>query len=168
MNKWFLLLLVVGLAAVGWFNRERISDLFDHKPPVEEAPPVVVKPPATPNPASDSVALARQTYPALAKPGSAFNIRFVADYNQKKASDPDYLAQADWPMQLAAQTARELGGGALPPAGTTTHLPANHLSGTALNSASPHPGGSPTPPLLLPGLQGSSLDAPAHRSGPAH
>ena len=68
MNKWLLLLILIGLGVAGWMNRDRISELLgQHK---EEEPAAATPAPvATPNPAPDSIALARKTYPALAQSG---------------------------------------------------------------------------------------------------
>ena len=136
MNKSVLLLVVIGLAVAGWMNRETISGWVaqrsggvtetDEPAPAAEpvtapaTPAVSVKSaakPATPNPAPQAVAQARQTYPALATAGSPFNARFVALYNESKASNPNFLAGPNWPMQLAERTAKELGVAAMPRSG---------------------------------------------------
>lgn len=166
MNKWLLLLVVGGLAVAGWVNRDTISDWLGHKTAAGEAPPegATPPPPVTPNPATASVELAKRTYPDLGVQGSAFNIRFVIDYNQKKASDPNFLGRPDWPMVLAAQTATELGGGPLPAGGMAPPYPGGPLGGTASNYR-PLPYGPTPTPGMLPGLQGSVLDATPTRSG---
>jgi hypothetical protein len=156
MNKWLLLLVVIGLAVAGWMNREMISGLLGHKPAVEAPADESGNAPATPNPATESIALARKTYPALAVQGSVFNMRFVGYYNEVKGSNPGFLAQANWPMLLAERTAKEL-------TGAPTPVPANHLTGSALDPQKPKGPGmigpTPTPVFLPPGLQGSALDA---------
>lgn len=48
-------------------------------------------------------------YPALAEKGSAFNEAFIALYQEKKASEPTFLQQADWPWRLASQVAEVSG-----------------------------------------------------------
>jgi len=133
MNKSVLLLVVIGLAVAGWMNRETISGWVaqrsggvtetDEPAPAAEpvtapaTPAVSVKSAAKPNPAPQAVAQARQTYPALATAGSPFNARFVALYNESKASNPNFLAGPNWPMQLAERTAKELGVAAMPRSG---------------------------------------------------
>jgi thiol-disulfide isomerase/thioredoxin len=54
------------------------------------------------------------TYPALAKAGSPFNRKFIALFNEVRASDPDFLTRPNWPLLLAERTAKELGGGVMP------------------------------------------------------
>lgn len=162
MNKWILLLLVGGLAAAGWLNRERISEFLRPKT-IEETELPAVTPPSTPNPAIESTALAKRTYPALAMQGSAFNTRFVALFNELKVSNPDFLAQPNWPLELAERTAKELGGGVVP---LGTPVP-NHMVGGLSTPKGGTPKPTATPALMLPGLQGSSLDKPASKS-PSH
>jgi hypothetical protein len=164
MNKWLLLLIVAGLAVAGWYNRDKISQLLEHKPAaaIEAAA-------ATPNPATESRAMAMRTYPALGIKDSPFNRRFIADYNELATSDPKFLLQPDWPMQLAARTARELGAGALPASGMPPPPGPPRLAGSLLDHKSgppPPPWASPTPSMLPGGLQGSSLDAPARSTHP--
>jgi protein disulfide-isomerase len=113
MNKPLLLLVIIGLAVVGWFNRETISGWVVKKTAEVTQSPVFGRHSATPNPARESAALATRLYPELAKGGSAFNLRFVALYNEMKLSDPNLLAQPNWPIQLAERTVRELGGGSI-------------------------------------------------------
>jgi len=130
MNKSILLLVVVGLAVAGWLHRETISGWMAQRTagegPAEDAsqspeagsPGNPVKPSVTPNPAAEAVAQARKIYPALAKAGSAFNLHFVALFNEMRVSNSALLAHSDWPIQLAERTAKELGGGALPRSGS--------------------------------------------------
>ena len=126
MNKWLLLLIVGGLAAVGWFHHETISEWVAQKTgraipsPELEQLDKPGRPAATPNPAADSVAQARRIYPALAKAGSPFNLRFVALFKEMQASNPDFLAKPDWPIRLAERTAKDLGGAAMPRSGSGT------------------------------------------------
>jgi hypothetical protein len=93
MNKWLLLLVVIGLAVAGWMNREMISRLLGHRSAVEAPADDAGRALATPNPATESIALARRTYPALAVQGSVFNMRFVGYYNEVKAGNPDFLTR---------------------------------------------------------------------------
>ena len=164
MNKWLLLLIVAALAVAGWFRRDQVMAFLASKGALQAVGlPTPAPPFATPNPAPDSIALAKQAYPALGKEGSPFNRRFVALYNSLKESDPQFLAQPDWPVRLAERTAMELGGGAMPVPGMATPPVVVHLEGTALDkpagrrpvSGTPSPdGGSsldqkPTPPIRL-------------------
>jgi len=108
-------------------------------------------PPMTPNPAAESVVLAKKAYPALAKEGSAFNKKFVALYNSLKDSDPNFLAQPDWPVLLAQRTATELGGGAMPLPGAAA-APAMSSQPFASKLDPKHPAGTTPAPI------GSALD----------
>lgn len=164
MNKWFLLLVVIALAATGWVNRDKISALLRHQfQGANSSLSSVLAPtaPATPHPAAESVAQARKAYPALAVANSPFNKKFVELYNNTKQTNPEFLIQPDWPMQLAAQTARELTS-TVPSA---TGLPPTELSGSPLNSRpqGAAPGYTVPPTVQLPGFKGSALD---QRPGP--
>lgn len=159
MNKWTLLLILIGLGAVGMLNRDKISAYIGHKP-AETAEASATPVPITPNPAQDSISKARVTYPALAVENSAFNKKFVELYNAKKTSDPEFLAAADWPMKIAQQAAE-----ALAPKGAN-YQPPTEASKSALNARPPNAVGSTVPPSVqLPGLKGSALDQrpPARR-----
>jgi hypothetical protein len=149
MNKWFLLLVLIGVGVAGWMNRETVSGWLGHKTTDQPSEPTG---PATPHPATESRALATRTYPALAVPGSPFNIRFLALYNDARASNPGLLTEANWPMQLAERTAKLVGNRAMP-------TPAANQFGSQLDM---RPGGTPgatvPPSVALPGLKGSSLD----------
>ena len=173
MNKWFLLLIAIGLAVTGWYRREMIAGWFGKTLPPSlssssesegASNPAAHTPPPTPNLALPALEQAKRTYPALTIPGSAFRQRFEADYAALKVSDPAFLARADWPIVLGARTATELGGGAMPVAATSTPAPASRLTGSDLDAKAAshgHKGGptpTPTPPLLPQGLKGSSLD----------
>lgn len=137
MNKWFLLLIVAGLAVAGWFNWDKITAFAVEKGYGKYLGAEPSPTPAGPNPAAASQAQAQKAYPALAIPGSPFNKKFLELY---KASDPAFLTQPDWPMLLAERTAKELGGGAMP-------VP-----------------GRPTPPIVFSPPLGSALD-PKHHTG---
>jgi hypothetical protein len=50
-------------------------------------------------------AKAMEKYPALGIEGSEFNKRFVAAYNQRRASNPQYFTNPRWPMSLADELA---------------------------------------------------------------
>ena len=156
MNKWLLLLIVVGLVVAGYLNREQLTALLaSHGVNVPFIPPPSTPVP-TPNPAAASIARVKKAYPALSKEGSAFNKKFVALYNSLKETDPALLARDDWPVELANRTAHELGGGAMPIPGSTPPPVMHPLGGTLLDKK---PKGGWTPP---PG--GSTLDQPAHQS----
>jgi hypothetical protein len=147
MNKWFLMLVLIGLGVAGWMNRDTISGWLGHKTTDQPAEPTG---PGTPHPAPESRALATKAYPSLAVPGSAFNIRFLALYNDTKVSNPGLLTQADWPMQLAERVAKQLG--------NATPGPSANQFGSQLDV---RPGGTPASvpqSVALPGLKGSSLD----------
>lgn len=152
MNKWTLLLILIGLGALGMINRDKISGYLTHKTAETEdasGTPAAV----TPNPASESIAKARKTYPALAVPNSAFNKKFVELYNAKKQSDPAFLASAEWPMQLAQDTANALG------AAVSSYQAPTEVSKSALNARPPFfAGPTAVPSVQLPGLKGSALD----------
>jgi len=170
MNRWFLLLVVIALVATGWFNREKVSGFLRPQPQAENTPVTSVLAPATPHPATESVALAGKTYPALTVANSPFNKRFVELYNNARQTNPQLLTQPDWPMLLAAQTARELTSRVPTAAGP----PPTELSGSPLNAKPP--GSSPAytvpPSVQLPGFKGSALDQrPAGRvsgASPSH
>jgi hypothetical protein len=149
MNKWTLLLILVGLGAVGMLNRDKISAYLGQKSESADATPA----PATPHPAQDSVAKARKTYPALAVPNSPFNKKFVELYNAKKASEPEFLVAADWPMKLADETAN-----ALTVSGTTFQPPTQGSSSSLNNRPANFAGPTAAPSVQLPGLKGSALD----------
>ena len=159
MNKWLLLLIVIGLAGVGWINRDKVSEFLSSRgiaiPILQPASTPV--PPTTPAPALEAKAQAVKAYPALGIQGSAFNRKFVALFNDLKDSDPDYLAQSDWPVRLAERTARELGDGAMPIAGSPTPRPV--MVPMQDNTLDPKPAHGATPPA-----GGSMLDQPPRRS----
>jgi len=155
MNKWTLILILIGLAVAGVINRDKISAYLGHKAGsiISSSTPEGAAG-ATPNPATDSIALARQRYPQLAVPNSQFNMHFVQLYNTTKNTDPYLLAQADWPMQLAERTARELGVGAITPTPPPTEMSTSSLNSRPVGWV----GGTVAPSVQLPGLKGSALD----------
>jgi hypothetical protein len=164
MNKWTLLLILVGLGAIGMLNRDKISASLGHKPAeTAEAsgePAPITPVPITPHPAQESIKKARAVYPALAVPDSVFNKKFIELFNAKKASDPEFLVAADWPMKLAQQAADSLGGA------VTTYQAPTEVSTSALNARPAKVVGSTVPPSVqLPGLKGSALDQrpPGHK-----
>ena len=149
MNKWTLLLILAGLGAVGMLNRDKISAYLANKSESADATPAA----GTPHPAQDSVAKARKAYPALAIANSPFNQKFVELYNAKKASEPEFLVAADWPMKLADETANALS------AAGTTFQPPTQASASSLNNRPPgFAGPTVAPSVQLPGLKGSALD----------
>ena len=177
MNKWFLLLILIGLGAVGWYNRETINGWFGRKTlgedgkyvnatPDPDAPPgpngpARPTPAPTPNLALASMDQAKKTYPALAMAGSAFQLKFKADYSELQRTNPGYLARPDWPIQLAGRTARELGGAEMPVVGGAAPAPSTtHLMGSGLDKHGPPgaPGASPAQLSGPSGLRGSALD----------
>jgi hypothetical protein len=169
MNKWFLLLIAIGLAVTGWYRRDMVAGWFGKTVTVDTSsssspesgePSNGARSPApTPNLALASLEQAKRTYPALTIPGSAFRRRFEADYAALKVNDPAFLARADWPILLGARTATELGGGAMPVVGgppPSPHPPVPPFTG---------PGGTPSPLHGPQGLKGSALDQkPAAKS----
>jgi hypothetical protein len=154
MNKWFLLLVIAGLAVGGWINREKIERLVGYKVSLRADPL------ATPHP-SPNYAAATKAFPPLGVQGSPFNIKFVELHNQLKASDPGFFAQEDWPMQLAQRTAQEVHF----VAAAATPAPTNF--GSSLDSRPAGPPGYTVPPTVqLPGMRGSALDQrPAPKNG---
>ena len=54
--------------------------------------------------AAQYAAVAR--YPELGKAGSSFNSRFVAVYRRRRAENPEYFDNPQWPLQLADEIAR--------------------------------------------------------------
>jgi hypothetical protein len=152
MNKWTFLLILIGLGALGMINRDKISGYLGKNPTeVAEVPATPV--PITPHPAQDSIKKARATYPALAVENSVFNRKFVELFNAKKASEPAFLASADWPMKLAQQAADALG------AKVPTYQAPTEASNSALNARPPGAAVSTVAPSVqLPGLKGSALD----------
>jgi glutaredoxin len=128
MKTFLGLLLVIGLLAVGWANRERIQQHLANRgavtetgevPSLPEIPPLAdlipttpqqVTPAATPHPAPEAQAQAKAIYPGLFVPNSALNQKFVALYKNAQASDPALLTSPEWPLQLADQAMVALGG----------------------------------------------------------
>jgi len=153
MNKWLLLLIVAGLGVAGWLNRDQIEEFLKTKGYWNLQAKLA---PATPNPALESVAMAKKTYPALGIANSPFNLRFVAHYNELKESDPNFLAQDNWPVLLAQRTADEMNATAMPP--PAAPAPVATFQPSALDSKPLKPGSTVPPTVQLPGLQGSPLD----------
>jgi protein disulfide-isomerase len=126
VNKSILLLLLIGVGVVGYLRRDTISELIKQRReqassssegetlPAGSTAPAIPRPPATPHPAQEAIAQARQAYPALAKGGSAFNLHFLALYNDARLHHPDLLVRPNWPIKLAEHTAKDLGGAAMP------------------------------------------------------
>jgi glutaredoxin len=116
------LLLVIGLLAVGWANRERIQEHLASRgvntdtkeiPPLTDLIPTPFRqdtPVATPHPAQQAQAQAKAIYPGLAVPNSALNQKFIALYKDTQASNPTLLTSPDWPLQLADKAMIALGG----------------------------------------------------------
>ena len=160
MTKWLLLLIVAGLAVAGWFNRDKFSSWTTTKASVEQ-----ILGPATPHPATASTALAIKAFPALGVEGSPFNKKFVQLFSEMKETNPAFLSQPDWPMQLAERTAHELGGAV---AAVPSATPAQ-MQGGLLDVRPPGgPVSTVAPRVQLPGFQGTSLDQrPAPRGKPS-
>ena len=62
-----------------------------------------------PHPASEAFQVAIATYPELGKKGSTFNRIFVDLVEQRKVKNPQSLTYANWPLEVAEDTARVLG-----------------------------------------------------------
>ena len=77
--------------------------------PLSCSPRQAVAPPATPHPAPESLQLAIQLYPELARKGSLFNRTFVDLVEQRKELNPRSLSYPSWPLELAGETARMIG-----------------------------------------------------------
>ena len=124
MKNVFRLLLVVGLLAAGWLNRDKLRGLrggpttlkdAEGEPPTTEVErSAAATPPPTPHPARDAQIAAAKAYPALGIPDSALNKKFRALYAQAQVSEPALLARPDWPLKLAERAAIALGGGPMP------------------------------------------------------
>lgn len=121
MNKIIGLLLVVGLVAAAYVNREKIAALRGGSPEeaeVSEESGVEVAPPSppnlTPHPARESQAQATKLYPGLGIPGSPLNKKFLALHAEARSTDPALLARPDWPLTLAERAMVALGGVPLP------------------------------------------------------
>jgi hypothetical protein len=150
MSKWLLLLVVIGLGVTCWVNRDKISTWVGSMRGT-----AVVSAAATPHPATDSQAQAVKKYPSLGVQGSAFNQKFVQLYNVKRNAEPAFLAQADWPMQLADQAASEQGVVAAPPTPPPTQASSSVLNNRPSGFSAP---ATVPPTVQLPGLKGSALD----------
>jgi hypothetical protein len=167
MNKLLLLLVIIGLGVAGYLHRDQVSAWFGHKSDTAESAPAAPAAPAaaTVNPAQASRDQATKLYPALVVQGSPFNIRFVANFNQVKSTNPTFLTQSDWPMQLATRTGNELG---ISPVAPVTPAPVPFGSSLDNHAYGGHGGATPPPtPGLLPGLTGSALDEKP-KSGRGH
>ena len=84
-----------------------------NKPPPSERiptpkPEATPKPLPTPHPAQGASQKAILLYPDLARKDSMFNRTFLEMYEEQKKNNPDSLAAVDWPLTLAARTARML------------------------------------------------------------
>lgn len=142
---------MIGVVIAVYVNRdqirEKVTALRGGAPAGEEAAPaepgaVDGAPPgprgaATPHPAQEAQAEAARLYPGLRIPGSPLNKKFVALYNEAKATNPALLATPDWPLTLADQAIVSVGGSPLPrstPAPTSGPKP---LPGSALDQRPP-------------------------------
>jgi glutaredoxin len=135
MKNFLALVLLVGLLAVGWANRERISDVLAKRgitsapaetssadegdspsllPSFPTAAPSSGGPAPAPHPAQAAQAQAKALYPGLAVPNSSLNQKFVALYRDAQANNPALLAQPDWPLTLADKAMVSLGGAPMP------------------------------------------------------
>ena len=99
---------VPGLVALGPVstNAAPKSSVTNAASPVQRADPVAAP---TPHPARAATQAAIARYPALGQRNSSFNLLFLDLLDQRKKEDPASLAQPDWPLQLADETALKLG-----------------------------------------------------------
>ncbi len=143
MKNVILLLVVVGLLVAGWRHRDKLTGMLKKpgsgevaeegsifgssvgEPPVEGA--------TKPHPAKEAQIAATKAYPALGIPNSAFNKKFLALYAEAQRSEPQLLAQSDWPLKLADRTAVALGGAPMPVPQTPAPVQASGLQGSALD-----------------------------------
>jgi len=124
MKQVFFLLLIVGLVVVGWINRDKMrgfggsSSTVDNETPTPTAAsPAGVAPnapPGTPHPATEARAKAILAYPGLKLKESAINKKFLALYAEAERTNPQLLAQPDWPITLAGRAAIAAGGAEMP------------------------------------------------------
>jgi hypothetical protein len=136
------LLIVIGLFAVAWVNREKLSATLLRPPPVAETTPepepVAPEPPpmkfATPtlHPAAEALLKAKQLYPGIAIPNSALNRKFIGLYNEAQLNNPSLLTHPDWPIELAEHAVVALGG-APQPRTTPAPITPKPLPGTAMD-----------------------------------
>jgi hypothetical protein len=134
MNKIIGVLIVVGLIAAAYVNREKIAAWRSGATDEATQPAVEVAPPGsrTPHPGTASQALARKLYPGLAIAGSAMNKKFLALHAEAKATEPDLLASPDWPIILAERAMVAMGGVPLPRA-TPVPITPKPLQGSLLD-----------------------------------
>jgi hypothetical protein len=132
MKNVLLLLILAGLGYAGWHYRDHLpgrsaapsAETVDgdstadagHHPGDSPGIPA-------PHPGTESMIIAKRTYPALAIQGSAFQQKFRVLHADVYANDPAFLAKPEWPLRLAERTARALGGGVMPVVGTPTPVP---------------------------------------------
>jgi hypothetical protein len=133
MKNVLLLLLVVGIPVAAWLNRGRIMALVTPLAPGGEVTSNGAAPGLTPHPAKEARLAATNAYPALAVPNSPFNKKFLALYAEAQQREPELLARADWPLQLADRTAVALGGARMPVPGTPEPVRPSGLQGSALD-----------------------------------
>jgi hypothetical protein len=140
MNKVVGLLLLVGLVAAAYVNRDKIAALRGEPKQEEvatsEPTPEPAQPNATPHPARESQALATRLYPGLNNPGSGFNKKFLALHSEAQRNNPELLTRPDWPITLADRTMVALGGS---PVARSTPVPITPkpLTGTVMDQKGP-------------------------------
>jgi hypothetical protein len=82
------------------------------RPPVTPAATVQATPAMTADAHAQAVLAAQRAavarYPALGVAGSAFNRAFVEAYHRLRHTEPYYFDDAQWPLLLADETARDL------------------------------------------------------------
>lgn len=139
MKNVLLLLLVVGIPVAAWWHWDEVKALVQPAASVEDGPvdgaPASdgAAPRLTPHPAKDARLAATTAYPALANPNSAFNKKFLALYAEAQRSEPQLLAQSDWPLKLAERTALALGGAPMPVPSVAEPVRPSGLQGSALD-----------------------------------
>lgn len=97
MKSIVILIVVAGLAAAGWMNRDQLSGLWAH------AAKTLGVAALTPHPAREAQAQVMARYPRLKVANSPLNRKFIALYKETQSSNPALLSHPDWPLRLAEQ-----------------------------------------------------------------
>ncbi len=157
MNRWLLLLVLGGLGTAGYFNRELIMQKLANRGIDMPASLATATPAPQPIEARASQLRAMKAYPALANESSLFHKRYIARYTELKQTDPAFLTQSDWPVRLAEQVARDLGGAPMPIPPDRPPPPRNvPMKGTALDQRPIGHAGPPPKGTMLDQLPKSS------------
>src|SRR4051794_4735455 len=104
MRKLLGVVLVAGVVVVGWMNRDKLGIVSPQAPPTvpeasstpgSPAAPAPQLAPTVPkqHPAREAQAQAIARYPALSRPNSELNRKFLALYKEAQTGDPALLAQ---------------------------------------------------------------------------